>query len=136
MTGCNPYFQSCVGGSDLQSAAYMTAATLAGMKGAGDVEGRVKADAIATAMSAATFGIIPNPIQLATAPAVTLVTDNAGNYMLKEVSKAAQPITSTAAAVGNAVNNVSADISKTTQEAKNILFIVVIALILFTVIKK
>lgn len=142
MVSNNPYFQSVVGGSDLQSAAYVQAGLLAGVYDANQTpeqraEARAKADVLATGISLASFGIIPSPVQLALTPPLVAIAQQASGALVAPVVKAVADTGRTIKSVSDTAQKaVAATITKPTEDIRNTLFIVVLVLILVQVLKK
>ena len=142
MVTTNPYFQSVVGGSDLQSAAYVQAGLVAGVYDANltpeqRAVNRAKADTIMTGVSLATFGIIPSPLQLALTPPAIAIASQVGGALVAPTIKAVADANNAVKFVSDtAQKEVSAIIDKPATDIKNTIFLVVLVLILFEVFKK
>jgi hypothetical protein len=142
MVATNPYFQSVVGGSDLQSAAYFQAGLVAGVYDANltpeqRAVNRAKADTIMTGVSLATFGIIPSPLQLALTPPAIAIASQVGGALVAPTVRAVSEATNTIKTVSDTAQKTVLDtIDKPATDIKNTLFLVLVALILLEVFRK
>lgn len=132
MAACNPFFQSCVGGSSLETAAYIAAGNLAGYSNPGNVDQAAKAEAVATTVSLASFGLIQSPSDIRLRPLAKVVVDNATGAFVAVAEQQLAPVKSAV----NAAQKVGQDIGNAADQTRNALFIGLVILILLAVMKK